>query len=197
MPRRNNNARNKRTTASAAFTLVELILVMVVMVTILAFIAPTLGRTFKQRGLDQEAVRMLALTEYGRDEAVSQGVPTQVWIDPIKGDFGMEAMPGYQNDKGSSDVTATQGSSQGQVHEKQYSLPTDVHFEVAAGSNHTTSKGYVQVIQFDPDGTPATGTGIPSIRIVDKDNGSSELDLTTDGWGYEIIKEGTNASHAH
>jgi prepilin-type N-terminal cleavage/methylation domain-containing protein len=196
MPRRNNNAYYKTTAARGGFTLVELILVMVVMVTILAFIAPILGRTFKQRGLDQEAVRMLALTEYGRDEAVSQGVPTQVWIDPIKGNFGVEAMPDYQDDKGNSDATATQGSSQGQVREKQFSLPADVHFELSS-STHTTAEGYEQVIQFDPDGTPTTGTGIASIRIVDKDNGSSELTLATDGWSYEITKGGQNASQAH
>ena len=116
MLRRNNNALKNTTAVSAAFTLVELILVMVVMVTILAFVAPTLGRSFKQRGLDEQAVRMLALTEYGRDEAISEGVPTQVWIDPISGNFGVEAVPGYPDRE---------------IRTKQYSLPADVHFELA------------------------------------------------------------------
>lgn len=163
--------------ARAAFTLVELILVMIVMVTILAFVAPTLGRTFKQRGLDQQAVQMLALTEYGRNEAISAGVPSEVWIDPIKGNFGVEVVPGYPDRE---------------IREKQYALPEDVHFELAKSTN-TTAKGYVQAIRFDPDGTPTAGTGIASIRIVDKDNGSSLLTLTTDGWGYEITKGGQNA----
>ena len=185
-----------RVSQTAAFTLVELILVMAVMITLLAFIAPTLEHSFKQRALDQEALRLLALTEYARDEAVSQGMPTQVWIDPVKGNYGAEAMPGYDADKGDTGIATTQGTPDTGVRAKQYSLPDDVHFDTAK-STRLTAEGYVQVIQFDPDGAPTASTGINYIRITNKDNGSALLTLSTDGWGYEITKEDPNASQGH
>jgi Tfp pilus assembly protein FimT len=193
MRARNNNAHKQTTAAGAGFTLVELILVMAVMVTILAFIAPMLRNSFKQRGINQEAVRLLALTEYARNEAVSQGVPTQVWIDPAKGNFGAEAMPGYDGDKESAGPGTAQGATDTAVRVKEYALPADTHFDTLK-STQRTAEGYVQVIEFNPDGTPTTETGIDSIRIVDKDNNSALLTLTTDGWGYEITKEDPHAS---
>lgn len=182
----------------AGFTLVELMLVMALMITLVAFIAPTLGHSFKQRGLDQEATRLLALTEYARDEAVSQGVPTQVWIDQVKGSYGAEAMPGYDGDKQNAGAAPAQGAQGSQapvvtgVLAKQYSLPDDVHFDTDK-SSHTTAEGQTQVIQFDPDGSPTEGTGVASIRIVDKDNVSVQLTLSGDGWGYQITKGDANA----
>ena len=67
----------------AAFTLIELVLVMVLLATLLAISAPTLSRSFKGRALEQEAVRLLAATVYAREEAVSQSLPMTLWIDPV------------------------------------------------------------------------------------------------------------------
>jgi len=161
---------------AAAFTLVELVLVMIVLTTVLAFIAPMLTRSFHQRHLDQEATRLVALTEYGRDEAVSQGVPMVVWVDPEKGDIGLDAATGYT----ASDVS-----------KKQYSLNDDLHFEMEKTSL-TTKDGRPQLVQFAPDGSPDL-TGIDSIRIVDRFNSAVLVQRTEDGWGYEIAKEGTDA----
>lgn len=161
------------------FTLLELILVMTLMVVIVSFIAPSLAHSFRQRGLDQEAVRVLAMTEYGRDEAVSTGIPTQVWIDPNSGSFGVEAAPGY------TDNTITP---------KQYTLPDNFHFDTGSSSKQTTQEGYIEVIGFDPDGAPTDQTGMDSVRILDQENNSVLLSLTDDGWGYEIVKEAANGS---
>lgn len=165
MYRKNNNA-------EAAFTLVELILVMVVLCTILALVAPTLSHSFRQRNLEQEATRLLALTEYGRDEAVSQGVPALVWIDPAGGSFGVEAAPGYTDTS---------------IRQKNFTLPENLHFDVA--KTRLTDDGMVQLVQFSPDGTPDT-TALDAVGIVDQNNDSSVLRLSDDGWNYEIVKEG-------
>jgi Tfp pilus assembly protein FimT len=170
-----------------------LVLVMTIMVVMLAFVAPSLRNSFKHRALDQEATRLLALTEYARDEAVSQGIPTQVWIDSTKGNYGAEEVPGFDGDKIDPSAAQVKGAPVSGVLATEYSLPDDVHFNVAKTS-HLTPEGYTQVIQFDPDGSPTPSTGIDSVKIVDKDNNTAMLTLTTDGWGYEIAPEEANGT---
>lgn len=156
---------------SAAFTLIELILVMVVLTTVLAFVAPSLSHSFQHRHLEAEAARLLALTEFGRDEAVSQGVPMVVWLDPDTGKFGVDAADGY---------TASDPSR------KQYALNPDLHFEVE--KTYVTKEGHVVAVQYDPDGAPDP-SALDPIRIVDRFNTSLQLVRTEDGWSYEIQKE--------
>lgn len=159
-----------------AFTLVELILVMALLVVMLAVAAPSLGRSFRQRNLDQQATRMLALTEYARDEAASQGVPMIVWIDPDSRRFGVDAHAGY---------TANAQRI------KEYLLPADVTFDPIEGAQASKTEGHgFDVAEFTPDGTldPASAA---TIRL----SGHNHVDTatvaqTTDGYGYEIVKEG-------
>lgn len=169
MPRKSNPS-------EPAFTLVELIIVMAVLTTLMAIAAPTLSRSFRQRHLDQEATRLLALTEYGRSEAVSRGVPDVVWIDPDQGRYGVETADGY---------TANP------IREKQYALDPDVHFELV--KTHLMPDGRVQAVEFQPDGSPDT-SAIDSVRIVDRNKASVLLQLTRDKWSYEIVKEAADAN---
>jgi type II secretion system protein H len=162
---KNNNARFVQ-----AFTLVELILVMVLLTTIMALAVPSLARSFRQRNVDQEAVRFIALTDYARDEAVSQGVPMVVWIDTAAGRFGVDPKNGYG---------ATNTRS------KDFSMNADVRFEAMQGA--TQQQGVVTAAEFAPDGTldPAAVT---SVRVVDRFNSAVDISQTSDGWGYEIVK---------
>ena len=171
MPPRNNNVKHDQ-----AFTLIELILVMAVLTTILAIVVPSLSRSFQQRHLRQEADRLLSLIEYGRDEAVSQGMPMVVWVDSDKGSFGLDAATGYT----ASDVS-----------KKQYSLNDDLHFD-AVKTTQNTKDGHPIAVQFAPDGSPDT-SNVDSIRIVDRSNASLVVARSADGWGYEIVKEGADA----
>ena len=169
MPRRSNHP-------EPAFTLVELIIVMAVLTTLLAIAAPTLSRSFRQRHLNEEATRLLALTEYGREEAVSRGVPAVVWIAPDQGLYGVETADGYKANP---------------IREKQYALNPDLHFDVV--KSHLMPDGRLQAVQFEPDGSPDT-SAIDSVRIVDRFKASVLLELTKDKWSYEIAKEGANAN---
>lgn len=63
------------------FTLLEMITVMVMLSAIVALSAPSLRNFFKSRKLTEESRRLLALTEFGRREAVSSGVPIRILID--------------------------------------------------------------------------------------------------------------------
>ena len=73
----------------AAFTLVELILVMILMVVVASLVAPSLGSFFRGRSLDSEARRIVSLTHYGQSRAVSDGVPVVLWIDAKQRVYGL------------------------------------------------------------------------------------------------------------
>src|SRR5665213_4035887 len=83
--------RNKR----RAFTLVELIVVMVMMLVVMAVIFPALKGFFRGRNLDNEARQFLSLTRYGQSRAVSEGIPVELWINPRQGSYGLQALSGY------------------------------------------------------------------------------------------------------
>jgi len=162
---RNDSARSLQ-----AFTYVELILVMVLLATLLAIAAPRLSRSFRSHNLDQEATQLLAATEYARDEAVSQGIPMTVWIDPENGGFGVQAKDGYEGDVS---------------REKTWTLRPETRFDAA---NATTDKsGNIVAVQFEPDGT-LDPESIDTIRLVAQSEESISLTQTDDGWGYEIVK---------
>ncbi|HAV61098.1 MAG TPA: type II secretion system protein GspH [Verrucomicrobiales bacterium] len=81
--------------AKAAFTLIELILVMALLVTAIALIAPRLAGFFRGRSLDNEARRLMTLTRYAQNRAVAEGIPMIVWLDEQNGRYGLEAQPGF------------------------------------------------------------------------------------------------------
>src|SRR2546423_8467910 len=78
-----------------AFTMIELILVMALLVIVIAVTFPSLQNFFRGRTLDSEGRRFLTLTRYARTRAVSEGVPMTVWVDPIQGSYGLEAQKGF------------------------------------------------------------------------------------------------------
>lgn len=84
---RNNKAR--------AFTLVELLIVMTVMVVVIGIVFPALKGFFRGRNLDNEADRFLALTRYGRSRAISEGVPIELWVNPQQARYGLQDVSGY------------------------------------------------------------------------------------------------------
>jgi type IV fimbrial biogenesis protein FimT len=86
---------HKSVRARAAFTLIELILVMAMLVVVLGIAFPTLGGFFRGRNLDAEARRFVSLARYGQSRAVSEGVPTVLWVDARRNAYGLEIQPGY------------------------------------------------------------------------------------------------------
>lgn len=161
----------RRGAKSHGFTLVELILVMLVMVTVTAIAAPMLSRSFRDRHLSHEALQFLALTEQGRAEAISQGVPMILWLDATAGSYGIEPKAGF---------TASPAGTH------TYQLNPDVHFEgvtqMQGVSSGTTN------IEFAPDGV-LDSTSIYSVRLADRFGSHMTIERTDDNWAYEILKE--------
>ncbi|MES2570243.1 MAG: prepilin-type N-terminal cleavage/methylation domain-containing protein, partial [Verrucomicrobiota bacterium] len=153
-----------------AFTLVELIIVMALLATVMALSAPSLSRSLRQRNLDHEAVRFVALTEYARNEAVSQGVPMFVWINPETSGFGTGPKTGYRGVEG---------------REREYTINPDLHFEMDQAQ---VVQGLAHIIEFAPDGSPGT-LSTENVRIIDRFNSNITVALTSDRWCYEILKE--------
>jgi type II secretion system protein H len=79
----------KRRSAQRAFTLVELIVVMVLLGIAAAFVAPHMTSFFRGRVLNSEARRMLALTHYGQSRAIAEGVPVLLWVNPQQSTYGL------------------------------------------------------------------------------------------------------------
>jgi len=98
----------------AAFTLVELIIVMALLAIVTGIAAPMLGRSMKERNLPDEAKRFLSATEYARSEAVSQGVPMVVWLDLGARQVGIEPRAGFDGEP---------------TRNRKYTLGPDVHME--------------------------------------------------------------------
>ncbi len=117
------------------FTLIELILVMAVLAIVLAYAAPILSDFVRGRSLREESRRFLALTRYGRSEAISSSAPMKLWIDPESGDYGIEPFPGYAVDD-----------------EKkiEWKLGSELSFKI---DSSVTGKGGRATIVFWPDGT--------------------------------------------
>ena len=74
-----------------AFTLVELILVLALLVIVTSLAAPAMSRFVRGRALDSEARRLAALMHAGQSRAVSEGAPMMLWMDEKAGTYGMEA----------------------------------------------------------------------------------------------------------
>jgi prepilin-type N-terminal cleavage/methylation domain-containing protein len=105
----NGGASNDRRTRRA-FTLIEFMLVMGLLAGVMALVAPRLSGFFRQRTLEQEARRFLALTEHGRNEAMNRGIPMVLWIDPGEQVYGLDVKVGYPVPAGKPVEFAPDGS---------------------------------------------------------------------------------------
>ena len=165
-------ARSRRPPEAPAFTLIELVVVMAVLTVLLALAAPSLTSSFRGHDLDQAGTQLLALTEYARDEAISQGVPMDVWIDAGTGRYGVDVKTGYPGDS---------------TRAKQYTLGPDLHFDSTASA--APAGNLLNAAEFAPDGS-LDPSSIATVRIVDRSKSGISVTETSDGYGYALQKEG-------
>jgi Tfp pilus assembly protein FimT len=180
--------------SASAFTLIELILVMAILIITITLAAPTLGHFFSGRALDSEARRLLSLIHEGQSRAVSEGMPMELWVDGQQREYVLEAETSSKS--GGRDVDSKR---------VELSLDRDVQIEastqnIAKPAPTRTSMTPVSTasvvpvvlrrpglptIRFLPDGTFAD-TSPQSLRLSDRDGASLWVALSKNRMNYEI-----------
>lgn len=132
-----HNQRNKP--RSCAFTLIELVLVMALLVVAVCMVAPRMSDFVRGRALDSEARRLLALTDAGQSRAVSEGMPMVLWFNQ------------KQNACGLQEETPPKG---GDLKAENVAISDSVQIApVTKGSLGATTFNSLPAIRFLPDGT--------------------------------------------
>jgi Tfp pilus assembly protein FimT len=124
----------------------------------------------RQRNLEQEATRLVALTEYGRGEAVSQGIPMVVWIDAEERRYGLQPKAGFT------------GRSRDEI---EYQLGDSIRFDLG---RDVRSVGTMEAMEFSPGGM-LESRSIEAVWLVDRSESTLVVAQSTNGWGYEVFTE--------
>ena len=156
---------------ACAFTLIELILVLALLVIITSLAAPAMSNFVRGQALGSEARRLLALTHAGQSRAVSEGRPMVLWVDEKQGAFGLQA-----------EMTGRNGDP------KAETLYVDSTLRIAVQSTGTTALtkfGGLPAIRFLPDGSVDENSP-QRLRLTDAQDHALWLVETRDRNGYEI-----------
>lgn len=159
------NHRNSR-----GFTLIELILVLGLLAAVLAIAAPSLSRFFSGRSLQEETRRFLALTQYGGNQAVNEGVPMVLWIEPKLGEYGLRPETGYPTNRHNT---------------FHYRLRDDLELDVETSSLPQTGDARASSIYFLPDGS-ISETSLSFVRIRDRSEGEVCIAQSANRLNFEV-----------
>jgi type II secretion system protein H len=153
----------------SAFTLIELILVMTLLVIVVSLVVPSLKSFFGGRTLDSEVRRFLSLTHYGQSRAVSEGMPMLLWIDPKARSYGLEMESGYTDDR-----------------KQQFALEEGLSINVAQNAAKGAPAGKRMGIRFSPDGNVITATSVSGVSIQEAKNPPVWIRPSASGLNYEV-----------
>jgi Tfp pilus assembly protein FimT len=80
---------------TGAFTLVEMVVVMTLMVIVISVAAPSFGAFMHGHNTDNEAQRFLSLTDYASSRAINEGLPMDLGLNIKQGKYWVAACGGY------------------------------------------------------------------------------------------------------
>jgi type II secretion system protein H len=156
---------------SPAFTLVELLLVLALLVVITSLVAPAMSNFIRARAVDSEARRLFALMHTGQSRAVSEGLPMILWVNEKQGAYGLEA-----------ETPPKGGDSKAEY------LPLDENVQITvlnAGTTGPTTFQNLPAIRFLADG--AIDESSPqTLRLADTRGNALWLIEASNHMGYEI-----------
>jgi type II secretion system protein H len=157
---------NRRRSQSAGFTLLELVLVMVIFCTVMAIVSPSLRGFWGSSETNNAAAQILALTQWARSAAITEGCLYRLNIDAATGEYCLTV----QQD----DEFVPLGSEIGRV----FTMPDETRIELSRldGSSENW-------ITFHPSGRlePAT------IRIIDRRNEEIRISCPSPTERFEIL----------
>lgn len=160
---------------ACAFTLIELILVLALLVVITSIAAPAMSKFIRGRALDSEARRLAALMHAAQSRAVSEGAPMMFWVDEKAGRYGLEAETSGQNGD-----------------QKAEELTVDSTLAIAVlnvGTGVQTTFKNLPAIKFLADGTVDENSP-QTVKLTDSDGFGRWLTETPLRTGYEIDDTG-------
>ena len=149
-------------------TLLELILVMLIMSTILAMAAPSLRGFFTSRKIDNAAAQILALTQFARSQAVSEGIVYRLNLDTRDRTYWLTAQK--------AGVFERLETEFGQI----YQLPKDIELELV----DSEQKDRDVFLAFTPHGTMTAGT----IRLIDASGRTLEVTCPSVTESFSIVE---------
>jgi type II secretion system protein H len=156
---------------SCAFTLIELVLVLALLVVAVSMVAPRMSGFIRGRAMDSEARRLMAVLHAGQARAVSEGMSIVLWIDQKQNEYGLEEeTPGKDGDR------------------KAESFMADDNVRVSAvnlGVSAPVTFNNLPAVRFLPDGTVDEGSP-KMLQLQDSSGNSLWLVETSDRKGYEI-----------
>ena len=155
-----------RRSSSAAFTLLELILVLVIICTILAMAAPSLRGWSHGSQMRDAADQFLTIARWARATATSEAKIHRLNVDTAGGKYWVTVQQGGE--------FANAQSTFGRV----YQMPDGIRIELTDLQNKP-----VESVDFFPSGRSATGR----VRISSQtDGGTLEIECPTpvEGYGY-------------
>jgi type II secretion system protein H len=166
-----NSRHASRVTCHAAFTLVELLLVLALLVIITSMVAPAMSNFIRARAVDSEARRLFALMHAGQSRAVSEGLPMMLWVDEKQGAYGLNA------------ETPPKG---GDPKAENLSVDENVQISVLnAGATALTTFQNLPAIRFLADGTIDENSP-QTLRLADAKGNALWLIEASNHMGYEI-----------
>ena len=171
-----------------AFTLVELMLVMTILVVVIGVAAPTLANFFRGRTIDSEARRLLALTRQGQSRAVSEGIPMVLWVDGKQRTYGLEEEPSYTDrDEKAVEFTAHEdiGLEVVTANQSQLLNPNTIAGGREKAAEARSQRRNLPSIRFQPDGS-FSESSLRALHLTGADGSTLWLAQTTNHLNYEI-----------
>jgi type II secretion system protein H len=156
---------------SRAFTLIELILILALLVIITSLVAPAMQNFIRGRALDAEARRFISLTRGAQSRAVSEGMSIMLWVDEKSSTYGVEEETPDKN-----------GDT------KAETLTLDDTLQIAVlttGAGAQTTLHNLPAIKFLADGTIDENSP-QTLQLTHADGGVLWLVESRNRMGYEI-----------
>ena len=159
-----------------AFTLIELVLVLALLVVITSLAAPAMANFIRGRALDSESRRLFALMHAAQSRAVSEGMPMVLWVDEKQNAYGLQM-----------EMTSKDANGQnGDVKAEELSVDSTLQITVlTVGLSAPTTFNNLPAIKFLPDGTVDENSP-QTIQLNDSTGKTLWLLLNKTRTGYEI-----------
>jgi hypothetical protein len=141
---------------------------------------------FSARNVDSEVRRFVALVHYGQSRAVSEGVPTILWIDAKAGKYGLQQEAGYTDaDKKASDYAVDPDLQISTLNGVQAPATTP-----AASAAVVRASRSLPAIHFTPDGA-ITPQSVAAVTIRKGTGEPVYIVQTANKLSYEIADQNT------